>query len=591
MHLKNTLALLLLSFSLVFTNLSCQEAAKNATCQTYSELPDPTSDTLSDWSGVPEGLHASFVSIDKRYPKSLKPEISLRADQKVQGWKGETVSAQLLLWTVDSLSSVKVTFSDFQGEESELPADIAEARFVRYVMTDEFAGGCGVRKPEDFDSSLSADALDNISCMDLGAKKVRPVWLTVRIPDDAHEGKYHTTVTVSGNDAEAQKLELQLEVINQVLPPASEWKFHLDLWQHPSAVARMENVKLWSDEHFEAMKPVMKLLADAGQKVITATLNKDPWNVQTYDPYADMIIWTKGKKGDWSYDYTVFDRWVEFMMALGVKDEINCYSIIPWNNELHYKDAATGKFVDVKADPGTPVFDSMWRPFLKDFSMHLKEKGWLKITNIAMDERDPKSLDIAFKIIKKVAPGLGVAFADNHKTYKKYPNSDDISISVIHPFDKADLIDRRKRGLITTFYIYCGNSFPNTLTFSDPAEAAYLGWYTLASGFDGFLRWSFNSWVKGPLKDSRFRTWPAGDTYMVYPGGRSSIRYERMLEGIQDYVKARIVREKLKEEGKTQALKDFNEAIEKLNNVQKHASWNEDLNQAKKMLNDLSREV
>src|SRR5699024_418494 len=214
------------------------------------------------------------------------------------------------------------------------------------------------------------------------------------------------------------------------------------------------------------------------------------------------------------------------MMNLGIKEMINCYSIIPWNNELHYKDATTGEFVDVKADPGTPVFDSMWRPFLKNFSTHLKEKEWLERTNIAMDERDPKSLDIAFKIIKEVAPGLGVSFADNHRTYKKYPNSDDISVAAGHPFDKADLIDRRERGLNTTFYIYCGNSFPNTFTFSDPAESAYLGWYTLASGFDGFLRWSYNSWVKDPLKDSRFRTWPAGDTYIIYPEGRSSIRYE-----------------------------------------------------------------
>ena len=45
-----------------------------------------------------------------------------------------------------------------------------------------------------------------------------------------------------------------------------------------------------------------------------------------------------------------------------------------------------------------------------------------------------------------------------------------------------------------------------------------------------------------PLRDSRFRTWPAGDTYVVYPGGRSSIRFERLREGIQDAEKIRILR-------------------------------------------------
>lgn len=85
----------------------------------------------------------------------------------------------------------------------------------------------------------------------------------------------------------------------------------------------------------------------------------------------------------------------------------------------------------------------------------------------------------------------------------------------------------------------------------------YLCWYALTAGFDGFLRWLFNSWVKDPIRDSRFRTWPAGDTYMVYPEGRSSIRYERMVEGIQDYVKARMVIEELKKQGKNKEMESF----------------------------------
>ena len=36
-------------------------------------------------------------------------------------------------------------------------------------------------------------------------------------------------------------------------------------------------------DSFERMRPTMRQLADAGQKVITATLNKDPWNNQCYD--------------------------------------------------------------------------------------------------------------------------------------------------------------------------------------------------------------------------------------------------------------------------------------------------------------------
>lgn len=90
-------------------------------------------------------------------------------------------------------------------------------------------------------------------------------------------------------------------------------------------MARAEGVEVWSDEHFERMRPTMRQLADAGQKVITATLNKDPWNNQCYDAYADMIVWTRLADGTWEYDFTVFDRWVRFMLDLGVGKYVNCY--------------------------------------------------------------------------------------------------------------------------------------------------------------------------------------------------------------------------------------------------------------------------
>lgn len=586
----NLMKALISVFALLLTMSTACTQEGNKTIETFTELPDPTLDTLSDWSGVSKGLQVSFVSIDKRYLKSIYPEITPKATDRLTGWKGEKVSAQLLLWTGEDIGDVQVSFSDFRsGGGGILSNEIAQARFVRYVMTDEFAGGCGHRKPEDFAASLSPDMLDNLSRFNLEAKRVRPVWITVDVPRSADAGNYRGEVQITGKNIAPKKLSLELEVIDQILPEPSTWGFHLDQWQHPSAIARVDNVPVWSDEHFQAMKPVMQLLADAGQKVITATLNKDPWNVQTFDPYEDMIVWTKHRNGSWSYDYTVFDRWVQFMMDMGINKMINCYSIIPWNNEIHYKDENTGKFVNVKTDPGTPVFKEIWGNFLVDFNRHLEEKGWLDITNISMDERDQQSLDVAFQLIDSVAPKLGVSFADNKKTYQRYPNSTDISVSSRDPFSQSDLIDRRSRGLNTTFYVYCATEFPNQFTFSDPAESTYLAWYAMAAGFDGFLRWAFNSWVENPLHDSRFRTWPAGDTYIVYPQGRSSIRYERMVEGIQDYEKVKIVKNILAEKNDLTTLERLEAAIQILNNSKRREGWNKDLNAAKQLLNEISK--
>jgi hypothetical protein len=94
-------------------------------------------------------------------------------------------------------------------------------------------------------------------------------------------------------------------------------------------------------------------------------------------------------------------------------------------------------------------------------------------------------------------------------------------------------------------------------------------WHAVAGGYDGYLRWAYNSWTKDPLHDSRFRSWAAGDCYLVYPGS-SSIRMERLVEGIQDAEKIRILRKEFAENGEVAKLKKLNQTVsgfmpEKLN--------------------------
>lgn len=508
---------------------------------TFREADDPTADTLADWSGVASGLHAAWGTTDKRYARSVVP-CAAASECRLTAWRGERVSAQLVLWSADSVGGVECRIAKFRSDGACLPAGIAQARFVRYVLTDTFGPGCGHRKDGDFPVSLAADMLDTLDRFDMDARTARPVWLTVSVPDDAPAGVYRSCVEVTGCGVKSLELPLELRVQERRLPRPAEWSYHLDLWQHPAAAARVMGLALWSDAHFDALRPLVRMLADAGQKVVTATLNKDPWNNQCYDAYADMIVWTKGADGAWTYDYAAFDRWVEFMEGLGVDKQINCYSMLPWNNMLHYRDAATGEWVDVKAEPGQPAFDEMWRPFLADFVRHLEEKGWLAKTCIAMDERSPEQMEIAVAFLAEHAPQLGIALADNHDSYKRYPQLHDICVSARQEVAPEDIAARRAAGQVTTYYVCCSHRYPNMFTFSDPAEATVAAWYAVANGYDGFLRWAYNSWTEDPLRDSRFRTWPAGDTYVVYPGGRSSIRFERLCEGIQDAEKIRILR-------------------------------------------------
>jgi hypothetical protein len=127
--------------------------------------------------------------------------------------------------------------------------------------------------------------------------------------------------------------------------------------------------------------------------------------------------------------------------------------------------------------------------------------------------------------------------------------------------DKQDLEYRKEKGYLSTFYVCCREPYPNQFTFSPPVESTFMGWYSIANGFDGFLRWAYAHWVEDPLTDTRFRKWPGGDTNFVYPGPRSSIRFERLIEGIQDAEKVRILREEFKAAGARDKLGDLEDML------------------------------
>ena len=220
--------------------------------------------------------------------------------------------------------------------------------------------------------------------------------------------------------------------------------------------------------------------------------------------------------------------------------------MIPIDNDFTYFDEASSDTVVTKLFPGTKEYEDHWRPFLSDFKNHLVEKGWLEITAIGLDERGEEEMASMFSFMKEAAPDFKIAMAGfyhadvNSSIYDFSSNWRDygrIPVDSIPP--------RREAGQVTTYYVACGIPKPNNFTFSPPAESCVEGWIAAAMGFDGFLRWAYNSWPENPLVDSRYIKWPAGDTYFIYPGPQSSVRYERLREGIQDYEKIRILRKEL----------------------------------------------
>lgn len=518
---------------------------------TYNEPNYPLpANYETQWAKVQTPVQLSWGSTDIRYNKYDVPAVKQQHKALLKAWRGERVNAQAVLWTKGNLDDVRIEMSALKSDKDVIPQSALSTHFVRYVMGDCLnpdGSGCGHRKPADYDSVLVADVLDINASLPVKSKTTQPLWLCINVPRNAKPGKYIGTMTVIASNMKAQHLEVNLEVLAHTLPDAQQWHLNLDLWQNPYSVARYYNVPLWSKEHFDAMRPIMRMLRDAGQYSITTSIMHKPWNGQTEDHFDSMVTRIRHIDGSWTYDYAVFDRWVEFMMnEVGIDRLISCYTMIPWNLQFDYYDEATNRIQFVKTKPGDNAYTEYWGVFLKDFAKHLRAKGWFEKTAISMDERPMEAMKAAIKVIKDADPDFKITLAG---TYHDEIEKDLYYYSIPYGNDYPTPVKerRRKEGKISTYYTCCVEGFPNTFTFSPPAEGTWTAIHAVAADYDGYLRWSYNSWTQNPLCDSRFRTWASGDCYSIYPGPRSSIRFERFVEGLQDAEKIYILRQEYKE--------------------------------------------
>ena len=550
----------------VFTLIACNESVPQDLSYSkpgknfYSELINPVKPDPEEWAKISNEINISFASDNKRYAKEKVPMDLQGNTWEVTAWKGEKVHTQILVWTKKSIPELSFTTGDLADEKGNIiNSESIKAAFVRYVMTDEFGEGCGERKTTDYDSSLVEDPIDIIDKISVEANSVQPIWLSIQVPGNIQAGKYSGNITITAK--EKYDLKITLNVLDHLLPTPDQWKFDLDLWQSAYSIAIVHDVPLWSDEHFSIMKPYFTMLAAAGQKIITANIINQPWGTgHIYYKDPTLIEWIKRKDGTWTFDYSIFDRYISFMMDCGIMNRINCYSMVTWDLSFIYFNETTGKESSIKAEPGSPEYTEYWSTMLKDFTKHLKEKGWFDRTAIAMDERSMESMKAVIALLKEIDPEWKTALAgDYHPEIAE--EIYDYCLIVTQKFDENVLKERKASGKPSTYYTACGEEYPNGFTFSPPAENTWIGWYASSAGFTGYLRWAYNNWTEAPLFDTRFRTWPAGDCYQIYPGPRTSIRFEKLIEGIQDFEKIRILQEQFIREGKEENLQALTEVL------------------------------
>ncbi|HWJ29476.1 MAG TPA: DUF4091 domain-containing protein, partial [Flavisolibacter sp.] len=225
-----------------------------------------------------------------------------------------------------------------------------------------------------------------------------------------------------------------------------------------------------------------------------------------------------------------------------------------------YIDEATGNFVNESWPIGSETYKQRWNAFLTDLRLHLKKKGWFEKTYIGINESEMNQTLAAIRVIKEHSKDWKITYAGNwHKELDGL--LDDYSYLYGNEPNADELKQRAARGATSTFYVCCNPPKPNNFVFSPPIEGRWISWYAAAVGYNGFLRWAYDAWPEDPTRDARFGSWPAGDCFIVYPGGNSSIRFETLREGIADFEKIKILKE-LVAKSKDKSLNELWQAFE-----------------------------
>jgi hypothetical protein len=322
----------------------------------------------------------------------------------------------------------------------------------------------------------------------------------------------------------------------------------ITFWPHWKRFATYFKLELWSEEFWRLAERYLEEMAAGGMNVIMASINHDPFcyplpaEYYEYNYYPPMVAWQKTPDGKFTFDFSIYDRYVELNLRLGIDKEIECHALLPCKQQeprICYHDIATGKMKTIETVPDSPVYKEAWTAFLNAFIAHNRQRGWQHILTICpYDEpSDPRRFAGVAKLVRKLAPEIKITAAVTSRVALNV--MDCIDIATIHleaGFDADAVEELRRNGIEVRWYNCCAPAWGNTLLNCDLTDAYRVSWMTEYGKYNGFLRWSIIDWPDEWDKNPGFN-WPTGDTYLIAPGTNGpveTLRWHAYRQGYQD---------------------------------------------------------
>ena len=476
--------------------------------------------------------------------------------------KNDREAVQIVLRPRKTLKGLTAT-ARVAGDSKGLNDDDIQVLRVFYHFVDHPTDRTGVR-------DYWPDALPPLSePIDVPAGQNQPLWVLVHVPQNADAGDYDIELALNAEGWSAT-VPIRLHVWDFTLPKRNhvETAFGLSVGN----IFRYHQVKSEADK-----RRVLDLYFK----------NFSEHRISPYDPTPlDPIRVTflpKSQPPRAELDFSAFDaamtRAVESYHFTGIRLPVQ--GMGGGTFHARYEPKLEG-FAEQ-----TPQYQAMFSNYVKQLEQHFKAKGWLDMAYIYwFDEPDPKDYQFVtngMERLRESAPGLRRMLTEEPNTELAAPVN--IWCPVSSNYDHKVAEEHRQPGVKFWWYVCTGPKAPYCTLFLDhPAtELRVWLWQTWQRNIGGILVWQSNYWTSSaafpdsaqdPYEDpmgyvSGYSTprgvkrfWGNGDGRFVYPplaaakpgasGAEpifdapvSSIRWEMLREGIEDYESLYLLRELL----------------------------------------------
>jgi hypothetical protein len=506
-------------------------------------------------TAAPGGLKIWFVdSLTKVFPSDVK-RTARPIPAEFSAARNQHLSVQLALRAEKPLAAISAQITPLESESGHV-IEGGRVRHVGYVVV-------GSHTPEVPPEELVGEApgwfpdplLD--LPFDLPARRTHAIWITAHVPADAPPGVYRGTIEVRSGNRRVARQAFRVRVFAATVPEARSLKvtnwFYFDnkiarqFFDIASPSSSDPKDESFSLQAWKVLENTARVMAEHRQNVILTPLLQ--------------LIRPRLEGSAIRYDFADFDRWVETFQKAGVIGYIEGSHLVGrargYDSPLQVETVQIedGQIQRWALPPEDPRVEKFLAGFLSALDEHLKAKGWdsLYFQHI-LDEAHGSELPYYARIaamVRRYMPGVRTLDAvDAAHMPPQLQNNCDVWVPLLGRFDKQlDLLQGRIRsGHEVWFYtcLYPQDRYLNRLLDFPLLKVRLLHWLNYRYNLMGYLHWGGNYWTPKPMLDTQpvigdnTELLPPGDAFVMYPDRAnltvySSIRFEAMLDGIEDY--------------------------------------------------------